>query len=189
MGKGGKSSNGAGIAQKHLHSRISYLYQAAVYLNAAEREVKITEVQITEVQITGLKSSKSKREATSSNTVPPASAPIPQMATASDTQLRPLKSSIARHDFSGQTYHLLSSMRSVSQKAQIRLSRSIKRSVCRRCNALLIMNSTAEIENASRGGRKPWADMLVVTCCQCGAVKRYPVGMGEEGKQLKENRE
>ena len=189
MGKGGKSSSGVGFPQKHLQSRISYIYQAAVYLNAAEGEI----------QKIVFESPESKEEA-ASKSIQPASPSTPRKAAelveiqaqtthadasnakVSDTQLSPQMHSIAIQNFSPQTHHLLSSMRSVSQKSQIRLSRSIKRSVCRRCNALLTMSSTAKIENASRGGRKPWADVLVVTCCQCGFVRRYPVGMSEEGK-------
>jgi len=37
---------------------------------------------------------------------------------------------------------------------------------------------THRVENKSKGGKKKWADVLVVEC-QCGMVKRFPVGMDE----------
>jgi ribonuclease P protein subunit RPR2 len=195
MAKGGKSSTGNGISQKHLHSRISYLYQAAVYLDNAERERKWRIQQPvqngSERQQTSLNDAQrsilgSQRNALEAAAERPLQSHTP--ADVSNTEIpdnhpRIQVESAPLRDFSAQTHHLLTALRSISQKSQIRLSRAIKRSVCRRCNALLALNSTAKVENLSRGGRKPWADVLVVRCCSCGDLKRYPVGMGEEGKR------
>lgn len=73
----------------------------------------------------------------------------------------------------------LSTARTVAQKSVLRLSPSLKQTICRRCDALLIpgTSSTHRVENNSRGGRKSWADVLVVECNACGTVKRFPVGM------------
>lgn len=73
----------------------------------------------------------------------------------------------------------LSTARTVAQKSVLRLSPNLKQTICRRCDALLIpgTTSTHRIENNSRGGRKSWADVLVVGCNACGTVKRFPVGM------------
>ena len=70
-------------------------------------------------------------------------------------------------------------------KSQIRLSPAIKRSLCKRCDALLVSgsDSTSRLENKSRGGKKPWADVLVVTCNSCGTVKRFPVGAKRQSKR------
>ena len=189
MAKGGKSSNGAGIPQKHLHSRVSYLYQAAMYLAAAEKEAQHQRLKAPmngpasskESQPEGLQGPHNATEPVRGG--PQAPGTDESQTTAPHRQPVSNTDSIAPRRFSPQSRHLLTSMRSVSQKSQIRLSRSIKRSVCRRCDALLAQNSTVQIENASRGGRKPWADVLVVRCEQCGFLKRYPVGMGEEGRQ------
>jgi ribonuclease P protein subunit RPR2 len=42
---------------------------------------------------------------------------------------------------------------------------------------LLVESKTSRswIENPSKGGRKPWADILVIECGTCGNAKRYPV--------------
>ena len=69
-------------------------------------------------------------------------------------------------------------LKAVSLKGQVRLSSKMKHSICRRCDILLVpgFTSTSNLENKSRKGKKPWADVLVVTCTSCGAVKRFPVG-------------
>jgi ribonuclease P protein subunit RPR2 len=73
----------------------------------------------------------------------------------------------------------ISTARTVAKKSVLRLSPSLKRTICKRCDLLLVpgATSTHRVENSSRGGRKPWADVLVVECNACGAVKRFPVGM------------
>jgi ribonuclease P protein subunit RPR2 len=72
----------------------------------------------------------------------------------------------------------------VSQKSKVKISRDVKRSVCKRCNGLLVEGQTSRtrIENKSKGGKKPWADVLVVKCIPCGFEKRYTVG---QERQLK----
>jgi ribonuclease P protein subunit RPR2 len=71
----------------------------------------------------------------------------------------------------------LRDLRAVSLKAQISLGTTIKQSVCKGCDGLLVDGQTcsAVVENESKGARKPWADMLVLTCLVCGYKKRVPV--------------
>ncbi|TQV93068.1 RNAse P Rpr2/Rpp21/SNM1 subunit domain-containing protein [Cordyceps javanica] len=73
---------------------------------------------------------------------------------------------------------LLADMRAVTLKVMIRQRPEMKRTVCRYCDALLVEGRTCDavVENASRGGRKPWADVLAVRCRTCGGVKRFAVG-------------
>lgn len=77
-----------------------------------------------------------------------------------------------------QSRHLLSQLRAVSLKSQIRLTTELKHSFCKRCDSLLVPARTSEIgvTNESRLGEKPWADVLVVTCTFCGRLRRYPIG-------------
>lgn len=72
---------------------------------------------------------------------------------------------------------LVSDLRNVSQKGTIRMSPQMKRSMCKNCDTVLIEGSTCStrIENESKGGKKPWADMLMRKCNTCGFTKRYPV--------------
>lgn len=185
-GKSNKSGSGTGIPQKHLHSRISYLYQAAIYLGAVELNCEESP-QKQEIKTRGpLRSGRSKKASDRvgrSNHHHRLSEAKDSTMTESGKTLECKINPTATRASLAQSRHLLASMRSISQKSQLRLSQSIKRSVCRRCNALLTLNSTAEIENPSREGRKHWADVLVIRCCQCGLVKRYPVGMGQGAKR------
>lgn len=68
-------------------------------------------------------------------------------------------------------------MKAVSLKVQIRQSSALKSSVCKYCSTVQIEGKTCQsvVENASKGGKKPWADVLVIRCSTCQNVKRYPV--------------
>lgn len=70
----------------------------------------------------------------------------------------------------------LSQMRGISLKTQTRLPVPVKRSFCKRCDTLLAqgVNCEHEVRNASRGRKKPWADVLVIRCLVCGAEKNFP---------------
>jgi ribonuclease P protein subunit RPR2 len=75
----------------------------------------------------------------------------------------------------------VSHLRSIAKKNVLRLDPAVKRTICKRCEALLIpgVSCRERIENQSKGGKKRWADVLVVECNTCGTVKRFPVGMDE----------
>lgn len=75
------------------------------------------------------------------------------------------------------SHRLLADFRSVSLKSQIRVSPAMKRSICKFCDTLLVegQTCTSTVENTSKGGRKPWADVLVIKCHTCHHVKRFPV--------------
>ncbi|KAK7946625.1 RNAse P Rpr2/Rpp21/SNM1 subunit domain-containing protein [Apiospora aurea] len=64
--------------------------------------------------------------------------------------------------------HLLTTMRTTSEKALIRLSPALKHTVCKYCDSLLIEGETcvSGVENASKGG-----------------VRRFPVGASRQKKQ------
>lgn len=81
---------------------------------------------------------------------------------------------------------LCSDLQQVSRKAQLRLSVDLKRTMCKCCNTVLMPGRTATqtVENLSKGGRKPWADVLVLECTTCGGKKRFPIGAK---KQLKKS--
>ncbi|KAG6005711.1 hypothetical protein E4U21_007727 [Claviceps maximensis] len=72
---------------------------------------------------------------------------------------------------------VMTDMKAVSLKAQIRQSPALKRTVCKFCDTLLVegRSCSSTIENLSKGGCKPWADVLVMKCKTCGNVKRFPV--------------
>ena len=175
-----KTAKGSkGVPNKHLHSRISYLYQAATYLSL-QQNTKIYQ-----------KESKSAEEHEDIKVLESAST-FSKLITASDSKvahagiygsvLESSTSSVVLNPTkpasSGLALQLSSHLRSVSLKSQVRLSRDLKRSICKCCSTILIpgRTSTTTIENQSRGGKKPWADILVIECSTCGSKKRFPIG-------------
>jgi ribonuclease P protein subunit RPR2 len=78
-----------------------------------------------------------------------------------------------------------SDLQQVSRKAQLRLSVELKRTLCKRCNTVLVPGLTANqtIENASSKAKKPWADVLVLTCRKCDGRKRFPIGSKRQSKK------
>ena len=137
-------ASGGGVPQKHLHSRLSFLHQAASYLATANDQT-------------------TSKNATASNIEDAA----PAQATQGQQQ--------PAHDAS----RLLTHLRGVSKKSQIRLSPKVKHTICKRCDALLVPGKTSTVStvNASKGGKKAWADILETKCEQCRTVKRFPVGI------------
>ncbi|KAI8966102.1 Rpr2-domain-containing protein [Daldinia sp. FL1419] len=77
----------------------------------------------------------------------------------------------------GLARRFITDLRSVSLKNQIRLSPAMKHTICKFCDSLLVEGETSSssIENKSKGGKKPWADVLVVKCHACEGVKRFPI--------------
>lgn len=148
MAKGKKP----GVPNRHIYSRISFLYQAAAYLSHAES-----------IQPS------SRSNSSSSNSEKPEGT-VTDTGAASNLGAQPPSA----HTMSRR---MLTDLRNVALKSQIRISPAIKRTVCKYCDTLLVEGQTclSVVENKSKSGRKPWADMLVVSCRTCGRERRYPV--------------
>lgn len=142
--KGSKARGGANVPQKHLHSRLSFLHQAATHL--AQADTRQSSEKFDENAV----SSDPRRTGTSSSN-------------------------------SIEAARLLTHLRGVSRKSQIRLAPRMKHSICKRCDGPLIPGSTSSglVVNPSKNGRKPWADVFEVRCNKCGTIKRFPVGRGK----------
>ncbi|KAF9879463.1 RNAse P Rpr2/Rpp21/SNM1 subunit domain-containing protein [Colletotrichum karsti] len=80
---------------------------------------------------------------------------------------------------------LVSDIRAVSLKAQIRPSPAVKQMMCKYCDSLLVEGKTCSttVENLSKGGKKPWADVMVTKCKACGNVKRFPVNAARQKRR------
>lgn len=163
-GKGKKGQKGsAGAAQSHLRARISYLHKASAYILSANSQT--TRPQNIKESPGVDQSSRNEDTDKAGPNASPKSSPTPSGIA---SQSRPETAKLPRQ--------YLAQMRGVSLKSQLRLSQDIKRSVCKRCDILLVpgSNCTEEIENLSRGKKKPWADVRVVRCTSCGTTKRFP---------------
>ncbi|KAK7917120.1 hypothetical protein PG985_010728 [Apiospora marii] len=144
------------VPNRPIHSRISYLYQAASHLAATARQ-------------------------DSASTAGNRGVAQPTQTEKSELDEAQLRQACSRH--------LLTTMRTTSEKAVIRLSPALKHTVCKYCDSLLIEGETcvSVVENASKGGKKPWADVLVIRCKACKGVKRFPVGASRQKKQKLRN--
>ena len=153
------------VPNKPIHTRVSYLYQAATYLTAAN---------------TRLEDQRKRNVNDDKHSLPGSNCPkqFTQPHKPDQRPVRPFDAPQETCPMGGQRY-LISNLRHVAQKSQIRLCPSLKRSLCKRCDSLLIpgITSTVGLENKSRNGSKPWANVHVVDCQVCGAQKRFHVGM------------
>ena len=169
--------------QKHIHSRMSYLYQAATYLTQTlsnQYEVQTGSTTIT--QCLAVTNVGDLQEGVAEHGPPNQNA----NAVIADEKLDIAQelTSIRHSTAVGLPCRLLSHARSISMKSQMRLTSTMKHSICKRCDILLVPGSTSttRLENRSRGGKKPWADVLVVTCTVCNTAKRFPVGAKRQPK-------
>jgi ribonuclease P protein subunit RPR2 len=135
------------VVNRHIYSRASYLFQAAEYLAKCrnQRQAVVTKDE-------------SRNQTVSQPNVPDV-AQLEQRAS----------SNTARQ--------MLAEVRSMTLKAQLRQSSSMKRATCKYCDSMLVEGQTcrSHIENHSKGGKKPWADVLVMECQICKNAKRFPI--------------
>ena len=162
---------GKGAAQKHLHSRISFLLQAATYLSS---EAKTPNQDVDGVPAidkdTAGQFPEVKRKDSNVNNEPGS---IHDQGNAS-----PAKAT-------GLARLYVSQLKGISRRGVIRLSPDMKHAMCKRCDTVLKPGSTSthRTENKSRGGRKPQADVFVICCNVCGTTKRFPIGAKRQGSK------
>lgn len=172
-----KGKGKGGLQQKHLHSRISYLFQAATYL--AETGSKVQRCgpnREADDQTLNMHC-----EGSIISEAPSKQSPHVVSLSQDNREARTTTAeanSTPRFQGSGLSRQLFAHLRAVSLKSQIRISPKIKHSICKRCDQLLVPGSSATtyMDNKSRNGKKPWADVLVITCMACKTSKRFPVG-------------
>lgn len=151
-----KTTSGANVPHRALCSRISYLYQAAAYLATQAQPAPS----------------------------PPVIAPNNDAKSLSPETSGPPTNPDLQHAHA-LPRKMISDLRDVSLKMQIRLSPAMKHTMCKRCDTLLVdgATSTTEVENKSKGGKKPWADVVVRKCCNCGCERRYPANTDRQTRR------
>lgn len=139
------------VPNKILHSRVSYLYQAASYLAAAEQP--------------------------HSGSEPPQYEKDTRIASGINSKADKIATTSPKLAYRPASRRLISDLRSVTLKGQMRISPTMKHSVCKGCDTMLIDGSTCTngVENKSKGGKKPWADVIVRQCHTCGLEEIFPV--------------
>ncbi|KAA8643419.1 ribonuclease P Rpr2/Rpp21/SNM1 subunit [Aspergillus tanneri] len=165
----GKKGPSGGV-NSHIRSRLNYLHAAATYLQSREVPSKQSSSE-------GHNESINAHEKESA---PSAAHIVPQVIDSDDAVAEGKRPSAFETPTAAVlipqlSRGLISQMRGVSLKSQLRLPVEVKRSFCKRCDSLLIrnVNCMQEVRNASRGGKKPWADVLIVRCNTCGTEKRF----------------
>ena len=184
-----KAKSQKGISQKHLHSRISYLYQAATYLAKVDHQPRASAPSTNEASRKSCDPGVELQYATTSpNTTSSDTLPISPIENGNRMPENGPDIDKVSEDFS-LSRQLLAHLRDVSLRSQIRLAPAVKHTVCKGCNVLLIpaTTSTSYMENKSSGGRKPWADVLVTTCIACGTSKRFAVGAKRQVRRESRN--
>lgn len=141
-----KGKGSGNVPNRPIYARMSFLYQAAAYLSDHAGSK-------------GTADTSAEQGATIT---------INQVGNTRGADLK-MREALSRQ--------YITDMRSTSKKAQISMSPALKHTICKYCDTLLVegQNSTTTIENMSKGGRKPWADMLIISCRTCGGFKRFPV--------------
>ena len=184
----GKKKEGQ-VPNKHLHSRISYLWQVANYMSQItnESQDKSTRDKSERQGLDSLRDDNFGERRSLQGVYSSA-----ELATTSTSEAKKFSHS-ARHTPNinpSQSSRFVSHIRTISLRSQIKLSPGMKHSFCSHCESPLLpgSTSTSEIENRSRGGRKPWADVLVVTCKLCGTAKRSPIGAKPQPKRKERRR-
>ncbi|KAG5993352.1 hypothetical protein E4U52_002021 [Claviceps spartinae] len=153
-----------GVQNRAIYSRASYLYQAATYLsncvNSLENAASSTPSKPSKPEVGGVEQQQKQQQKKQ------------QQQQQQQQQYNKQKKAVEK-----MSRLAISEMKAVSLKAQIRQSPALKRTVCKFCDTLLVegRSCSSTIENMSKQGRKPWADVLVITCKTCGNVKRFPV--------------
>ncbi|KAJ5241956.1 uncharacterized protein N7469_000283 [Penicillium citrinum] len=157
-------------AKSHLKARMGFLEKAANYLQAA----KTTGKNIDEVSETD-ETSQMSRNADYTSTKENAKT---EVGTRTPRTIQAPSSNLSR------VY--ISQMYGISLKTLTRLPIQTKRVV----KPPLSSGTTCTIEtqNASRGRKKPWADVMVIRCLVCGTEKRFPE-TGRRSQKLLERRQ
>ncbi|WBW70562.1 RNase P subunit Rpr2 [Schizosaccharomyces osmophilus] len=83
--------------------------------------------------------------------------------------------------------HYISTAKQVSQKSVLRLHPNIKRTICKKCNSLMVFGKTCSVRTEEPSKRKPESDRSLWVCNECGSTKRFPLSNGKRNKQKKDD--
>ena len=159
---------------KHLRARLQYLFDAAKYLRRVQESASQAGTKATKRQDRKHEPSAIKR----CGEVSVIASEAPKNETKATANSLTTGTGAADH-------FLISQVRSIAAKAQIRLGKETKHHLCKGCDAVLIpdVTSTTMLENKSKGGAKPWATTKIVCCNLCGVNKRFPIGAKRQLKK------
>ncbi|KAK5735955.1 hypothetical protein LTR17_007790 [Elasticomyces elasticus] len=180
----GKEKTKTGIPNKHIHARISYLQQAATYLTVQRERFNDAGLIADRPPIVAKYEARQPLQSLHDEHPVTSLTEVTNEATKTN-EVRKSNAGLDLPQSGGLPLYLASHLGQIARKTQTRLHPNIKHSICRTCNAVLVIGETCtkRVENVSRGGRKPHADVLVVECTVCGAAKRFPVGVKRQKRK------
>ena len=150
-----KIKGSKGPPNKHLAARTAFLHNAAVMLAS----------QVVPLQKAEADDSELEQDVAGKNTV----------------------ATLSPQPTSGLPFLFTAQLKQVALKSQVRLHTDVKRTICKACNAILVENQSCRnfVENLSRGGKKDWANVLVIQCLACGRKNRIPTGAKRQQRKSK----
>ncbi|CAG8651017.1 13135_t:CDS:2 [Acaulospora morrowiae] len=144
--KGGKSEPGQ-VQHREIYQRMNFLYQAATLM--------------TSINIPNSHHSKQKHNNDSNSTFA--------------NQSQDASSSLSTHNHSlvplGRFY--VNTMKTIGTKQVLRIDPSIKRTLCRRCETLLLPGVTSRVRIKSSSEKN-----LQIKCTQCNVTRKIPTRKG-----------
>ena len=167
------------VANRHTYARISYLYQASNYLSSVSGSGTGEFAPQTLIEHASSLVRSKPDPLVKTATVDDAAGDMKLPETMSPNANQPHCQNLAAY--------LASHIRTIGLKSKTKVSREVKRTICKRCSSVLIPGKTSKVrmQNLSKKSKKPWADMLIVQCNLCTMEKRYPIGMERHAKQAK----
>ncbi|KAI0268732.1 RNAse P Rpr2/Rpp21/SNM1 subunit domain-containing protein [Gloeopeniophorella convolvens] len=163
MGKKNKDEapNPSSIANRDILQRLNFLYQASVYLDSVSRQFDCSTRSGAIVHDEIADASKTAEGQTSASAKPDA-APIPR------AKGKRHRREIRAADI-GQGY--VRSMRLIGQKTTVKMDPTVKRTLCKGCDTVLIPGASAIVRvNRSSNHRH----LITTTCLRCRLARRIP---------------
>lgn len=161
------------VPNRHIYTRISFLYQAAAYLAQPAKQDPDTASRQYPLPASGDAGADTSMERDGDR---------------KQSQAGPIQHGNPLTAGQNMSRKLLTDLRAITQKSVIRTSPHIKRSICKYCDTLLVdgQTSSSAVENKSKAAKKPWADVLVIKCHTCGREKRFPINApNQKRRQLR----
>ena len=179
MGHGPEKKGSKKNGSKHLQARVSFLYQSSLYFSTLQQRENRNYDGATKLDL-----KQTAHVEDSHTTDKQANVLTSKTPTTTNHISQRGEGSVQSQSFGR---YFVSHLRSVSRKSQIRLSHEVKRSLCKKCNSVLLEGTSADsrLHNASRGGKKRWADVRILRCNSCGAEKRFPIGATKQPRKSK----
>jgi len=167
MGKKNKNEapNPNGVVNRDILQRLNFLYQASAYLNSISRQSDVRQKACVNPSIDTTQ--EAPTDASESATSSPPTAELPEAQLTRRERRR--KRRVIRAADIGQGY--VRAMRLIGQKTTVKMDPTVKRTLCKGCDTVLIPGLSATVRvNASSNHRH----LVTTSCLRCKLSRRIP---------------